>query len=178
LPEPVLTPADEVSLEIAAPPERVWELVSDIRNMGRWSPETFHTHWLRGATGPVPGARFLGWNKWKILYWATRSVVEVADRGREFTFSTIVWGKKRTRWSYVFEPAGGGTRVTESRTVFSNTWWRAAVQKLAMPGHKESFAGAMRITLERIKAAAEQGTAVAAGAEPAAAVTSSSSFPA
>ncbi|MQA13303.1 MAG: hypothetical protein GEV09_03775 [Pseudonocardiaceae bacterium] len=30
---------DEVTVQLAAAPERVWELVSDITRMGEWSPE-------------------------------------------------------------------------------------------------------------------------------------------
>ena len=149
------TPNDAVSLDIAAPPDVLWRLVSDIRNMGRWSPETFSTRWLRGATGPAPGARFRGWNKWHMFVWASNSEIEVADPGKEFSFSTVVWGKKRTRWAYMFEPLSAGTRVTETRTVLSNTWFRAFVQRSFMPGHKESFADGMATTLQRLKLAAE-----------------------
>ena len=28
----------ERSIDIAAPPDRVWELVVDVRHMGQWSP--------------------------------------------------------------------------------------------------------------------------------------------
>lgn len=149
-------PDDSVSIDIAAPPERVWALVSDIRNMGRWSPETFHTRWLRGANAPVPGARFRGWNRWHHIYWATNAVVEAAEPGREFSFTTVVWGKKRTNWAYRFEVAGSGTRVTEARTEYSNTWWRRLVQATVMRGHNETFHGAMLTTLERIKTVAER----------------------
>ena len=43
-----------------APAQRVWELVSDVRNTGRFSPETFDAEWLDGATEPAVGARFRG----------------------------------------------------------------------------------------------------------------------
>ncbi len=160
MPDTTPAPDDQVSLDVAAPPDAVWRMVSDIRNMGRWSPETFRTHWLGGARAPAVGARFIGWNRWRFVYWATRSVVEVSDPGREFTFCTVVWGRKRTRWSYRFEPAAGGTRITEERSVLSNTWLRVGFQRLFMPGHKESFATGMRTTLERIRAAAEQSVGV------------------
>jgi len=32
---------DSVSTEISAPPQRVYELVSDITRMGQWSPECY-----------------------------------------------------------------------------------------------------------------------------------------
>ena len=51
---------DSVTLQMAASPEAVWELVSDITNTGKFSPETFEAEWLGGADGPVVGARFRG----------------------------------------------------------------------------------------------------------------------
>ena len=55
--------SDSVSIEVAAPPERVYELVSDITRMGEWSPETVKGVWIDGASTPVVGARFKGSNK-------------------------------------------------------------------------------------------------------------------
>ena len=49
---------DEVSIEIAASPEAVYALVSDITRMGEWSPECRECTWANGATGPAVGARF------------------------------------------------------------------------------------------------------------------------
>ncbi len=41
---------DEASVTIAAAPERVWALVTDITRMGEWSPESTGGRWTRGAT--------------------------------------------------------------------------------------------------------------------------------
>ena len=51
---------DSVTIHMAASPETIWELVSDVTKIGRYSPETFEAEWLDGATGPVVGARFRG----------------------------------------------------------------------------------------------------------------------
>ena len=51
---------DSVTVHMAAPPERVWELVSDVTRIGSYSPETFEAEWLDGATGPAVGAKFRG----------------------------------------------------------------------------------------------------------------------
>lgn len=144
-----------VSVEVAAPPEKIWALVSDITQMPRWSPETYRTRWIGGATHAVPGARFRGTNRWRVIRWTTTVEVEVADPGREFTFVTVVEGKKRTRWSYTLEPKDGGTLVTESRTRLSVAPVRGNIDRLFMRGHVESYTDAMRTTLERLKAAAE-----------------------
>lgn len=42
-----------VTREIAAPPEQVWDLVSDMTRMGEWSPEAPGGKWLGGASGPA-----------------------------------------------------------------------------------------------------------------------------
>ena len=62
---------DQVRVTIDASAEHVYGLVSDISNMSRWSPETFKTQWLRGATGPQVGARFRGWNRDGWVRWPT-----------------------------------------------------------------------------------------------------------
>jgi len=148
-------PNDTVSIDIAAPPKKLWQMVSDITNMPRWSPETYRTRWIRGATGPVPGARFKGSNRWHRLRWSTTVEVQVAEPGREFTFVTVMTGKQRTQWRYVFEEHDGGTRVTESRTVISREWLRATFQDWFMPGHVAGFKDGMLTTLQRLKQAAE-----------------------
>jgi len=51
-------PTVEIETYIAAPPIWVWELVTDLQQMGYWSPEYQGGEWLDGATGPVVGARF------------------------------------------------------------------------------------------------------------------------
>jgi uncharacterized protein YndB with AHSA1/START domain len=102
------------SIDIAAPPEKVYDLVTDVTRMGEWSPETYKAAWVDGATGPAPGARFKGSNKDGFMRWSTKPVVEMAERGREFTFATVMAGKKLTRWSYKLSPSDGGTHVEES----------------------------------------------------------------
>jgi uncharacterized protein YndB with AHSA1/START domain len=52
--------ADVVSVErtIAASPDALWKMVSDVTRMGEWSPENTGGEWLKGATGPAVGAKF------------------------------------------------------------------------------------------------------------------------
>ncbi|MSX96135.1 MAG: SRPBCC family protein, partial [Actinobacteria bacterium] len=51
---------DEVTVHMNATPQQVWALVSDVTQIGRYSPETFEGEWLDGATGPAVGVRFRG----------------------------------------------------------------------------------------------------------------------
>ena len=42
---------DSVTVYMAATPEQIWQLVSDVTKIGRYSPETFEAEWLDG--GPL-----------------------------------------------------------------------------------------------------------------------------
>ena len=98
------------AVHVAAPPERVYDLVSDVTRTGEWSPVCTACWWDEGD-GPRPGAWFTGRNETPERTWETRSRVEVADRGREFAW---VVGGTWVRWSYLLEPEGDGTRLTET----------------------------------------------------------------
>jgi hypothetical protein len=108
---------DSVTVHMQATPEQVWELVSDVTKIGRYSPETFEAEWLDGATGPAVGARFRGHVKRNgrgPTYWTT-CVVLASEPGREFAFGV---GPKMDNpiniWRYRIVPAGDGCDVTES----------------------------------------------------------------
>ncbi len=103
----------EVSRVIAATPQRVYELVSDLPRMGEWSPEATGGKWLKGATGPAVGARFKGTNRKGRIRWSTLAKVVTADPGREFAFDVTAMGFAVARWGYKLEATDGGTTVTE-----------------------------------------------------------------
>ena len=144
---------DEVTVHIEAPPERIYELISDVTRMGEWSPETYAADWVDGATGPAVGAKFKGRNKEGFLRWSTTPEVIAADPGREFAFVTKFGARESTRWRYVMTPSGSGTDVTES--------WEMVWQPLPMKvfgtlfGRQKSLTEGMRTTLQNLKAAAE-----------------------
>jgi|1186.fasta_scaffold38255_3 uncharacterized protein YndB with AHSA1/START domain len=106
----------EVERRIAAAPEVVYDLVSDVTRMGDWSPETSSCRWVGGAAGPVVGARFVGSNRRGPLLWSTSCQVTAADRGREFAFSVTFLGAAIAGWGYTFVPDGDGCRVVERWT--------------------------------------------------------------
>lgn len=147
------------TVHIDATPQQVYDLVTDVRRMGEWSPETYKAEWLDGATGPAVGARFRGTNRRGIFRWSTRPRVVVADAGREFTFVTELRGKELTKWTYVFEPDGEGTKLTERFELLRDT--SAAINfadkyLLRIEDRTADLVSGMQATLERIKAAAEQ----------------------
>ena len=147
---------DQVSVHIEAPPERIYEIVTDIANMGRLSPECTGGRWLDGATGPAVGARFKGSNKRGFARWSTTNEVVEAEPGRVFSFETQ---QSAARWTYRLEPEGAGTRVTESRALFKERPKVAVVfTKLLLggeEGHDEELRKGMEQTLQRVKELAE-----------------------
>src|ERR1700709_466239 len=96
---------DSVTIGIAAPPDRIYELLSDLPRMGEWSPECRQVEWIEGATGPAVGARFLGHNRdfGGLMRWSRRGTVRVADPGKEFAFATEEGGREGTVWRYRIE---------------------------------------------------------------------------
>ena len=152
-------PHDEVAVEIAAPPERVYDLVSDITRMGEWSPECIRCSWTKGATGPAVGARFKAKNKGRRgPAWFNTPRVVVADRGREFAFNRAGLGIGSYTWRYVLEPTATGTRVTESfdaeRPLGAAMTW--ITEKWTGSSDRDAdLRSGMITTLSRIKTTAE-----------------------
>lgn len=97
---------------VARTPEDLYDLVSDITRMGEWSPICKQCWWDEGE-GPRVGAHFTGRNVTAENTWETRSEIVAADRGRAFGWDV---SEGMVSWRYNFEPAEGGTTLTESWT--------------------------------------------------------------
>jgi hypothetical protein len=120
-PQPQSPLAYSDSIVVAATPEALYGMVSDITRMGQWSPVTTSCWWDEGdaptiggpVTGvPMVGAWFTGRNEAPGRDpWETRCQVVAADPGREFAF---IVGGTWVRWGYTFAEVPGGTEVTES----------------------------------------------------------------
>jgi len=98
------------SIDILAPSDQVWRMITDVTRIGEWSPETVAAEWLDGAEGAAVGAKFKGRNKRRGA-WSTTCTVTAATPGRDFAFCV---GKGETTWRYDLAPVDGGCRVTES----------------------------------------------------------------
>ena len=104
------------TVHMAAPADQIWNLITDVHRIGRYSPEVFEAEWLNGATGPALGARFRGHvkrNEIGPVYW-TVCRVTACEPGREFGFEVLVGDRAVNNWHYRLAPSGGGTDVTES----------------------------------------------------------------
>ncbi|MEO3757769.1 SRPBCC family protein [Mycobacterium sp. B14F4] len=98
------------SVLVAASPDEVYAMVSDVTRMGEWSPICRACWWDEGD-GPRVGAWFTGRNETPERTWETRSQVVASDPGREFAWEV---NDGRVYWGYTFEPVDGGTRLTET----------------------------------------------------------------
>jgi Polyketide cyclase / dehydrase and lipid transport len=147
---------DSVTVHMAAPPEAIWALVSDVTRIGSYSPETFEAEWLDGADAPAVGARFRGHVKRNgkgPVYWTTCTVLASVP-GREFAFGVGPTGKPLNVWRYRLEPAEDGTDVTESFELANTAALRLYWAVLGWARGRTNRNG-MRTTLERIKAEVE-----------------------
>ena len=145
-----------VTVHMDAPPDVVWDLVSDVTRIGEFSPETFEAEWVDGATGPEVGARFRGHVKRNgvgPIYW-TPCKVTASVPGKEFGFAVYAGGKPVNNWHYALEPKDGGTEVTESFRLASSGVMRIYWTLLGWARGRTNEKG-MRQTLERIKAVVE-----------------------
>jgi uncharacterized protein YndB with AHSA1/START domain len=148
--------AIQVSEEIDAPADRVWEMVADVTRMGQWSPENVGATWLGGATGPAPGARFRGRNRNGNRTWKTTGTIVEAEPGRRFSFRVTAMGLKSSQWHYQFDPTSRGCRVTESWIDQRGAIIRTAGRLTTGADHDATSTKAgMEQTLRRLKAVAE-----------------------
>ncbi|MGW6981512.1 SRPBCC family protein [Streptomyces sp. NPDC054932] len=109
----------EEHIVVDAAPADVHRMVSDLRNMGRWSPECRRV-WVPRPPAR-PGSRFVGLNRRGPFIWVTvgrikalRAPATSPDGSGGFTFDVGIFGLPIARWGYRFEPEGAGTRVTET----------------------------------------------------------------
>ena len=151
------TPTGQVTVDIAASPQEVWDLVSDVTRIGEFSPETFEARWTRGSTGPEVGAYFKGHVKRNGVgptYW-TLCRVTACEPEAVFEFAVGPDEVNVNNWGYRLEPRDGGTLVTEYFRLGSNLPTRAYWLLLGPLRRRTNKAG-MRTTLERMKAVVEQ----------------------
>lgn len=148
-------PLLQAEIDINAPVEKVWGLISDFKRMPEWSPQCR----LMKALGPVrQGTRTLNVNRRNRMFWTTTSTVTEVIPERKLAFRVNANG---TIWSYELEPTDNGTRVVESRhaengvKAISNFTINALLG--GVPSFERELVEGMNASLARIKAAAERG---------------------
>lgn len=106
-------PVVEVSVDIAAPPERVWELVSDINLPARFQDEFKRAEWA--TDGPALGAEFVGYNERKGFQWDTSSWVVEYVPLRSFGWAVSDPNNPGATWTFRLSETPAGTRLTFHR---------------------------------------------------------------
>ena len=150
---------------VRVPPDVVFQAVSDVRRMAKWSPECFATWVLSRDAGRVP-ARFVGFNRRRAYVWFTTCRVVVAEPGVEFAFDVTTFGLPVARWGFRLAPtsegtAGEGTDVTQywidQRVRGAMILGRVFTGKVANARPEANREG-MRVTLDRLKRELEAGS--------------------
>jgi uncharacterized protein YndB with AHSA1/START domain len=147
------------SVRIAAPPARVWSLVTAMERYGEWSSENTGGYWRKGPDG-VPGTgqvgdQFVGINRRDGVEW--KAFVEIVERDDEAAYAFVTGGTEMdlALWRYELRPDGDGTLLTEQWTLrkpsfFLDQGGEAEIARRAANA-KESIAA----TLQGMKATAE-----------------------
>jgi hypothetical protein len=141
------------SIDIAASPEAVWQVVSDVRRTGEWSPECSRVVPLGGLR---KGTLLLGANRRKAVRWATVSRVISWSPGEEIGWVVLT---NRAEWRYQLQASANGTSVTHTRLTPRGEGRFALLFTKALLGgqgvHDDELERGMGQGLERIKAIAE-----------------------
>lgn len=104
----------EVSVEIAAPSDLVWDLLADLSLTPVINRETLRTDWLTPSTGWTVGSVFRATNRIGEREWSVDCHVTVADRPGELGWTVLDPQNPSSTWWYRLEPrVGGGAQVTQ-----------------------------------------------------------------
>jgi carbon monoxide dehydrogenase subunit G len=149
------------SITVAAPPEKVYAIVSDVTRIGELSPVCKSATWDDGGQAGKEGAWFTGHNVISDFSWDTHCKVVVAAPGREFTYVNHgpAGETELVQWGFMLEPERDGTKVTETWQVLPSypEFVRAGnpdvdvkaridgMQQMAREGIKETLANLKKV---------------------------------
>jgi uncharacterized protein YndB with AHSA1/START domain len=149
------------SLDIAAPIEAVWDLLSDVTRVGEWSVECRSCEWLEGATGPTPGARFRGRNRRNATPWTRTCEVLAVDPPRRLVWRTLPTRllPDSTEWTVELTDGGDHTHLTESMRILHIPCGYERLFAVMLPQHRDRTAdleGDLRRIKERLESSPAQ----------------------
>lgn len=111
-------PMTSAQLDIAAQPQTVWRLVTDINLAAQYSTEFKGAQWLDGATEPALGAKFRGHNMHPAIgEWSTDSEVTSLREPEHYEWSVLGEDLPGAIWSFILEPHENGTRLTQQMQI-------------------------------------------------------------
>jgi nitroreductase/uncharacterized protein YndB with AHSA1/START domain len=154
-----------VEVDIDAPVEEVWALVTDIDLPARFSEEFQGARWDDGADGPGLGATFTGTNRHDAIgEWQTTAHVVGYEPNRLFAWNIGDPVEAGAQWRFQLEPIAGATRLRFHMAIGPGpSGISGAID--AMPDkearilarRQDEHRANMTATLEGIKALAEAG---------------------
>lgn len=156
-------PEADVCADVAAPAQRVWDLVSDITLMPEFSAELQSVAWADGFDRPCLGAQFLGTNKHPAIgVWTTRSHIVEFQPPRVFEWAVGDPAGPAAVWRFELTPATDGTRLRYTARIGSG---KSGVTMLIdreparaleiVEGRLQQFVAGMEATVAGIKKLAE-----------------------
>lgn len=146
----------QITRDIAAPPDAVYDAIADVTRMGEWSIECHACAWHEGVDGPAVGAVFDGHNRAGDNEWTTQGTIVVADRPRAFVFECSLNGFHYSTWGYSIEATDSGSRVTEwSENLIPEEFKAASAEISGIEDRDGRNRETISATLERLAAALE-----------------------
>jgi hypothetical protein len=152
-------PTHTESVHIAAPPSRVWDLVTAMERYGEWSSENAGGYWrqrpdgVRG-TGRV-GDQFVGINRVGGEEW--KAMVEIVERAEEKAFAFVTGGTEfdLVLWRYELQPDDDGTLLTEQWTMRKPSFFLERGGEAEIARRTANAKESMAATLKGMKTTAE-----------------------
>lgn len=138
------------TIDIAASPDAVYGLLTDLDRVGELSPECFKAQWQDGATSAAVGAKFVGHNKAGNNEWQASCEVVAATPGKEWAFKVPADDGRDTVWRYEIAATDSGCTVTESFDAPI-----LADERFQKMNRHEMLLGNISGTLRNLKAVAE-----------------------
>jgi hypothetical protein len=148
----------EITRDIAAQPDVVYDAIADVTRMGEWSKECYACEWHAGFDHAVVGATFDGHNRNGDHEWTSQGTVVEAERGRSFVFECSMFDFHFSTWGYRIEPTGSGCRVTEwSEDLRPESAMEFSKKMSGVDDRAERNRETISGTLERLAATVESG---------------------
>jgi uncharacterized membrane protein len=157
----------EATVEIDAPAEEVWALISDITRVGEWSVECRSCEWIDDVAEPAPGARFGGRNHRNVASWTRTCEVLAIEKPRCFVWRTLPTNvlPDSTERRFELEGDANQTDLTERFRILQLPGLYERLFALMLPQHHDRTAD-LEGDLRRIKERVEAGRPAWARASP------------
>jgi len=128
-----------VEVEVAASPEQVWKVLTDVTRVGEWSHECRSATWLPGHHAPALGAQFAGSNKSGLVSWGRRCTITALEPLRLMVYKTSGGvPPDSTEWRFdLTQTSTGGTRITQSFRILQLARVVEIAIVLLVPQHRD-----------------------------------------